>query len=94
MDSAFVGREREVALLRAAREASRSGRPALVLLGGEAGAADRNPLLVNPVSRYVGRLSYSLYLWHWPVLVLGVAVLPEELHVAVPLVLSFVLATL
>ncbi len=38
MDSAFVGREREVALLRAAREASRSGRPALVLLGGEAGS--------------------------------------------------------
>jgi DNA-binding CsgD family transcriptional regulator/tetratricopeptide (TPR) repeat protein len=38
VDSAFVGREREVALLRAAREASRSGRPALVLVGGEAGS--------------------------------------------------------
>ena len=67
---------------------------ALVLIGGEAGAADRNPLLVNPVSGYVGRLSYSLYLWHWPVLILGVAVLPEELHVVVPLVASFVLAAL
>jgi peptidoglycan/LPS O-acetylase OafA/YrhL len=67
---------------------------ALVLVGGEAGAADRNPLLVNPVSRYVGRLSYSLYLWHWPVLILGVAVLPETLHVVVPLAGAFVLAAL
>jgi peptidoglycan/LPS O-acetylase OafA/YrhL len=43
----------------------------LVLLGGA-------PLrvLVHPVSAYVGRLSYSLYLWHWPVLVLASALLP------------------
>ncbi|MCW2680003.1 MAG: acyltransferase, partial [Frankiales bacterium] len=67
---------------------------AAVLLGGEAGAARPNPVLVNPVATYVGRLSYSLYLWHWPVLVLSVAVLPEALHVVVPLVLSFVLAAL
>jgi len=43
----------------------------LVLLGG---APLR--LLVNPVSAYVGRLSYSLYLWHWPVVVLAAALLP------------------
>jgi peptidoglycan/LPS O-acetylase OafA/YrhL len=67
---------------------------ALVLLGGEAGAADRNPVLVNPVAKYVGRLSYSLYLWHWPVLVVCAAVLPEGLLVVVPLVASFVLAAL
>ena len=67
---------------------------ALVLIGGEAGAADRNPLLVNPVSRYLGRLSYSLYLWHWPVLILSVAVLPESLHVAVPLAAALVLSAL
>ena len=44
----------------------------LVLLGGA-------PLgvLVHPVSAYVGRLSYSLYLWHWPVLVLAAALLPS-----------------
>jgi hypothetical protein len=66
----------------------------LVLLGGEAGAAGRNPVLVNPVAAYVGRLSYSLYLWHWPVLVLCTAVLPEGLQVVAPLVLSFVLAAL
>ena len=67
---------------------------ALVLVGGEAGAADRNPVLVNPVSRYLGRVSYSLYLWHWPVLVLSVAVLPDALHVVVPLGLTFALAAL
>ena len=27
-------------------------------------------LLANPVMNWIGRLSYSLYLWHWPVLVL------------------------
>ena len=67
---------------------------ALVLQAGEAGAADRNPLLVNPVSRYVGRLSYSLYLWHWPVLVIATAVLAPTTVVAVTLGASFVLAAL
>lgn len=67
---------------------------AVVLIAGEAGAADRNPLLVNPVSSYLGRISYSLYLWHWPVLILSVAVLPETLHVVVPLTAALVLASL
>jgi peptidoglycan/LPS O-acetylase OafA/YrhL len=30
--------------------------------------------LTNPVSQYVGKISYSLYLWHFPVVVLIVAV--------------------
>ncbi len=51
------------------------GAAALVLLGGTAGT--RNPLLVNPVSEYVGRISYSLYLWHWPAVVLGATLLPD-----------------
>lgn len=42
----------------------------LVLLAGQTGSrlgADR--LLATRLMRYVGDLSYSLYLWHWPVLV-------------------------
>ncbi len=33
--------------------------------------------LTNPVSQYLGKLSYSLYLWHFPVLVLIVLVVPQ-----------------
>ncbi len=35
------------------------------------------PLLANPVSRYLGDISYSLYLWHFPVAILLLAFLED-----------------
>ena len=42
----------------------------LVILGGSAGPTLPGRLLDNPPARYIGRISYSLYLWHWPILIL------------------------
>ena len=42
-------------------------------------------LLTNPVSRYVGRVSYSLYLWHWPVVLTCEALVPRDAGVFLPL---------
>jgi peptidoglycan/LPS O-acetylase OafA/YrhL len=48
------------------------------VLGAGVGLAGRSLLpLTNPVSQYLGKTSYSLYLWHFPVLVLIVAVVPR-----------------
>ncbi|HSM34257.1 MAG TPA: acyltransferase family protein [Anaerolineae bacterium] len=43
----------------------------LVIVGGVRGSTlPGRVLLANPVARYLGRISYSLYLWHWPLLIL------------------------
>src|SRR5690606_15084565 len=41
------------------------------LVVAAAHAGQRNHLLEAPLLRYVGRISYSLYLWHWPVMLFG-----------------------
>jgi peptidoglycan/LPS O-acetylase OafA/YrhL len=47
------------------------------VLGAGAGLTSRSLVpLTNPVSQYLGNTSYSLYLWHFPVVVLIVAVFP------------------
>jgi peptidoglycan/LPS O-acetylase OafA/YrhL len=51
---------------------------AAAVIGAGAGLTGRSLLpLTNPVSQYVGDLSYSIYLWHFPVVVLIVAVVPR-----------------
>jgi peptidoglycan/LPS O-acetylase OafA/YrhL len=44
---------------------------ALVILAGQGGTSCSSVILGNPVMVTLGNLSYSWYLWHWPVLVLG-----------------------
>jgi peptidoglycan/LPS O-acetylase OafA/YrhL len=43
---------------------------ALVIVGGTGGEQRFLWPLTNPVSFYIGNISYSLYLWHFPVIVL------------------------
>jgi len=48
------------------------------VLSAGAGISGRSLLpLTNAVSQYLGKLSYSLYLWHFPVVVLIVTVVPQ-----------------
>ena len=52
----------------------------LVLAGGVAGDPRQRHLfpLSNPVSVFVGDMSYSLYLWHFPVIVFAATLLPAS----------------
>ncbi|MDI9914354.1 acyltransferase family protein [Rhodococcus sp. IEGM 1379] len=43
---------------------------ALVIGGGVSGDQRFLGVLTNRVSTYIGDISYSLYLWHWPVIIL------------------------
>ena len=43
---------------------------ATVLAASTGRAAKHNWLLTNPASGYIGDISYSLYLWHFPIIVL------------------------
>ncbi|MGO4583655.1 acyltransferase family protein [Arthrobacter sp. 2RAF6] len=52
---------------------------ALFIAAGTGAPSHRSlVVLTNPVSRYLGDISYSLYLWHFPVIVFGAALVPNK----------------
>jgi peptidoglycan/LPS O-acetylase OafA/YrhL len=60
----------------------------LLIIGGEAATSTRSALAWRPLT-WVGDLSYSWYLWHWPAIVFARVIWPEnELVVAVAAVAS------
>ncbi|HUQ77506.1 MAG TPA: acyltransferase family protein [Patescibacteria group bacterium] len=62
---------------------------ALVIAGGAAGASTLpSRLLALPPMRFLGRISYSLYLWHWPILVLPAAAIDAPLPLPARLALA------
>ena len=69
---------------------------ALVIYGGSQRAS--MPLLTNPVATYIGRISYSLYLVHWPVAVFANYVYGDAasglIGLGIQLVIIFALAAL
>ena len=61
----------------------------LVILGGmRAPAAGPGWLLGQRPLRFLGRISYSLYLWHWPVIVLPAALIDTPLPVRIALAVA------
>ncbi|RWE57850.1 MAG: acyltransferase [Mesorhizobium sp.] len=51
---------------------------ALILLSGVSPSRGLRSLLTFPALQMVGKLSYSLYLWHWPVIVFATILYPER----------------
>ncbi len=50
---------------------------AVVIAAFHGGEVRYMSMLTNPVARWFGDTSYTLYLWHWPVIILLLAVMPE-----------------
>jgi peptidoglycan/LPS O-acetylase OafA/YrhL len=68
---------------------------ALVIGGGSAtGSLGVGRLLCRPAMRAIGRVSYSWYLWHWPVLLLMPLLLGEPAGLPARIIATFVSAGL
>jgi peptidoglycan/LPS O-acetylase OafA/YrhL len=61
---------------------------AAILIATGVGAWGPRVLLATPPVRFVGRISYSLYLWHWPILILPAIALGMPLVLAPRLALA------
>ncbi|MDQ7973517.1 MAG: acyltransferase family protein [Rhodocyclaceae bacterium] len=62
----------------------------LVLLATSAPGTVMHRALLNPAFQFLGKISYSLYLWHWSVLCIGRWVIGEQ-RVAQPALLALML---
>lgn len=51
---------------------------ALVIIAGTGGDQRRLYVLTNPAAGYIGNISYSLYLWHFPIIILGEVFYPDR----------------
>ncbi len=54
------------------------GTAAVIAVGPSSGPHGPIAVLRLPVMQFLGKLSYSLYLWHWPLLVVAAAVLLDR----------------
>jgi peptidoglycan/LPS O-acetylase OafA/YrhL len=50
----------------------------MVIAGGTSRSRPLNRILDNRVSLHLGEISYSLYLWHFPVIIFGLSFLPRD----------------
>lgn len=66
---------------------------ALVIISGTGGDARFTWPLANPVSSYIGDISYSLYLWHFPFIILLTPLFPETNWFYFTIILLFIFGT-
>jgi peptidoglycan/LPS O-acetylase OafA/YrhL len=67
---------------------------AAVIVAGTGGPPSPIKFLTNPVAGYIGKISYSLYLWHFPVIVFYTTVIGDSMLDIVGCTVVFTLAAI